>query len=560
MKQKIVLIFILLVGLYSCKEKNTPTNKEQKNEYFELAEKQFDENKIDSAYINYSKAKEQFRELKDSAKEGIATSRQGMIAAMKGDYYGSQEILLEALSKFDTTNKEHFPSLASTNNTLGIVNYSLKNYQEAIKFYKETFKYQTDSNNIITTLNNLATTYRNAGDFDQSIKLFEEIIKKPTHPLNYARILSNYSFTKWSADSTYNPLPSLLKALNIRIQEKDYLGQNSSYSHLAQFYEDSDKSKALYYSKEMYKIASFINHPDSKIEALSYLINLSPAEYSKNYFNEYLKLNDSLNSARQIDKNQFALIRYQTEKLKNDKLLLERNLDVQKDQIIRQRFISGLVVFGLITTIFFSILWYKKRKQKLELELQSSIRENQLKTSKKVHDVVANGIYRVMNEIENQSEIDREGILDKLEDMYEKSRDISYETTDEEYENFHLKISDLVDSFSNENRIILLVGNSENLWKKVNVNTKYEVENIIQELLVNMKKHSEANKITLKFENLNNSININYIDNGKGFDDKVIYKNGLNSTVNRIKNLKGDITFDSQMNKGLNIKINFPIY
>lgn len=559
MKQKTVLIIILLVGLYSCKEKNTPTNKELKNEYFELAEKQFDENKIDSAFINYAKAKEIFRELKDSVNEGKALSNQGMIAAMKGDYYGSQQILLEALSKFDTTNHEHFQSLSSINNTLGIANYSLKNYQASIKFYKEAFKYQTDSNKIITALNNLATTYRNAGDLKQSIQIFEEIIKKPTHPVNHARILANYSFTKWSADSSYNPLPGLEKALNIRIKEKDYIGQNSSYSQLAQYYEDSDRSKALYYAEQMYKIAKLINHPDSKIEALSYLINFSHTNLAKNYFNEYLKLNDSLNSARQIDKNQFALIRYQTERLINEKLLLERNLDVQKDQIIRQRFISGLIVFGLITTIIFSLLWFKKRKKKLELELQNSIRENQLKTSKKIHDVVANGIYRVMNEIENQTEIDREGILDKLEDMYEKSRDISYETTDEEYENFHLKISDLVDSFSNENRIILLVGNSQNLWKKVPVNTKYEVENIIQELLVNMKKHSEANKITLKFENLNNSININYIDNGKGFDDKVIYKNGLNSTVNRIKNLKGDITFDSQMNKGLNIKINFPI-
>nr|GFD55410.1 hypothetical protein [Tanacetum cinerariifolium] len=61
----------------------------------------------------------------------------------------------------------------------------------------------------------------------------------------------------------------------------------------------------------------------------------------------------------------------------------------------------------------------------MELEAQNALRNSQLNTSKRVHDVVANGLYRVMTEIENQADMDRENVLDKIEALYEKSRDIS---------------------------------------------------------------------------------------------------------------------------------------
>src|SRR5690606_31149303 len=188
------------------------------------------------------------------------------------------------------------------------------------------------------------------------------------------------------------------------------------------------------------------------------------------------------------------------------------------------------------------------------------IKASQLRTSKKVHDVVANGLYRVMAEIENKSDIDREGILDRLEDMYEKSRDISYEAEDPPIQQIdcHQKITDLLTSFATDSTKVLIAGNDSDLWADVSVEARYEIEHILQELMVNMKKHSRASHVAMRFERHNHQFSIHYSDNGIGLPPDFQKGNGLVNTGNRIKNLQGDFTFDTGEN-GLKIRMTFPL-
>ncbi len=206
-----------------------------------------------------------------------------------------------------------------------------------------------------------------------------------------------------------------------------------------------------------------------------------------------------------------------------------------------------------------SIVLYKKRKQRLELAAQNTIRENQLRTSKKVHDVVANGLYRVMTEIENREDIDKEHILDKIDDMYQKSRDISYDQPQIPNLHFNDKLTKLLQTFGTVTLKVVVLGNTAQLWKKVTTEVKYEVEHILQELLVNMDKHSQATEVTLQFEQIDNHINIYYTDNGIGLSKDIVFKNGLTNTGNRIAHIHGSLTFDTETEKGLNIKLSFPI-
>jgi len=164
-----------------------------------------------------------------------------------------------------------------------------------------------------------------------------------------------------------------------------------------------------------------------------------------------------------------------------------------------------------------------------------------------------------MTKIENQGSFNKEQALDELESVYEKSRDISYENPDSQDEKFNEKISKLVASFKNDGINTFTVGNQEETWKNVTKSTQTEIYQIIRELLVNMKKHSEANNVVFKFEKINNLININYTDNGIGISDDLIFKNGLSNTVSRIENINGKITFETKTEKGLKINISFPV-
>ena len=82
----------------------------------------------------------------------------------------------------------------------------------------------------------------------------------------------------------------------------------------------------------------------------------------------------------------------------------------------------------------------------------------------------------------------------------------------------------------------------------------------IQELLVNMKKHSDASLVAITFKELDNFIIINYTDNGKGADkNKMVLKNGLHNIENRIYSIKGGIEIHSNLGEGFKVQIKFPV-
>ncbi|WP_410493192.1 sensor histidine kinase [Chryseobacterium sp. Leaf404] len=82
---------------------------------------------------------------------------------------------------------------------------------------------------------------------------------------------------------------------------------------------------------------------------------------------------------------------------------------------------------------------------------------------------------------------------------------------------------------------------------------------ILREILVNMKKHSHADQVTVRFIKETDKIEIAYNDNGIGIKNKFFFKNGLQNVVSRIENLNGDIIFDTETEKGLKINFSFPI-
>ncbi|MCX2574064.1 ATP-binding protein [Pedobacter sandarakinus] len=475
-----------------------------------------------------------------------------IISTNQGDYFGGQEISLAGLSYLNDRNKDHLWYIHSNYNNLGIANYRLKNYSAAIRFYNLALKYAANNDDKFLYLNNKAKVYEELRNYSEAIKLYTLIIRSiPKETTNYARALANLASAKWLKNPAYNAEIELLVALNINLVLREKFGQNFCYARLADFYSQKNSSIAISYAKKMYVVAKELNSPDDQLEALYKLVKLSSTKDSKEYFVQYEKLNDSIQLARARAKNQFALIRYDTLKLQKDN-------NEKKFQIAKRDAIIVISLVILIASVIIFIFWYRKRKQITAQETQNAIRENQLKTSKKVHDVVANGLYRVMTEIENRPEMDKEDLLDKIEYMYERSRDISYEAPKANPLSFSDRITALMQSFASANVSIELKGNTFSLWQNVKEHTKNEIEHILQELMVNMDKHSQANRVSLLFREEAKAIHVFYKDNGIGFAKTTRFKNGLNSTGNRIKNISGTITFEQQNEKGLEIHISFP--
>src|SRR5690606_28372149 len=91
--------------------------------------------------------------------------------------------------------------------------------------------------------------------------------------------------------------------------------------------------------------------------------------------------------------------------------------------------------------------------------------------------------------------------------------------------------------------------NSEKVnWHKLSHTKKHSVYRVLQELMTNMKKHSKATNVLVSFSQKRSKIQITYKDNGIGCE--LHKQTGLQNAENRIKAIKGTITFDSEPQKG----------
>ncbi|KRT17474.1 histidine kinase [Pedobacter ginsenosidimutans] len=545
--KKIYFLLFFLLAAFACKKRNN-TQAPIKNQNFEIAESFFFKNN-DSSFYYFNKVT---TTSKDSLQVAMAYNYMAVIQSDAGDYFGGQESLTLSLGFLNEQKETDLACLASNYNELGLNSTYFKKYTDAINYYNLALKFCRNDSYKLQFLNNKALAYQKSGAYSKAIDIYNEVLAKISNKKEYARVLSNAAKTKWLQNPNYNPLADFSKALQIRYSEKDEWGQNASYSHLADYYEKKKPDSAFSYLQKMYLIATKLNSPDDRLEALQKLIKLSPAAATKQYFQKYQNIDDSLQTARSAAKNQFALIRYDTEKSKADNLVLQKDNEGKRYQII-------ILIFGIVLLIVVGTLWYKKRKQRLELEAQNTIRENKLKTSQKVHDVVANGLYRIMSKLDNQETLKDNPIVNEIEELYEQSRDLSYERPKSKNQAFNEKIADTLKSFASESTRVVLVGNSPTFWEMVSEQAKDEVEHILQELMVNMDKHSQASDVVIKFEQAQQKINIYYTDNGIGISGKVQPNNGLTNTGTRIAAIGGTITFDTNVEKGLKIKISFPV-
>ena len=545
-------LLILSMILLSCRENTAHPSDPKTNHFYEKAWFHLDRQNKDSAFVFLNKAKSEFAKMKDSI--GIAKCMLNMatIQTEYGDYLGSQENAVDAIKIFEKANDTNY--LSTNYNLLGTNEQNLKNYEESVFYLKLAAKNTKIKSEIEIIQNNLAITFSKQKQYDSALAIFQNLLKEND---TNAMIIDNTAFIKWKKNRSYNAEPELRAALKIREKEGLLLGQNASHAHLSDFFREKSPAIALIHARQMYQVALKAKSPPDQLEALQKLISLENGENAKRYFKIYQIVDDSLQTARTKAKNQFALIRYDSEKNKTDFLKAQAENSEQKYHILKQYVALALLLAALISAYF----WYIRRKKRVQQQNLLEIKKTELKYSKKVHDVVANGVYQVMAEVENQETLDKNTLLDKLEVIYEKSRDISYDdAVNSEEENYSEKINHLLQSFSSSQTQIIIIGNDEDIWENLSQHAKSEINVVMQELLVNMKKHSSAHTVSLRFEKNEDFINIFYFDDGVGLPKTHFkFKNGLQNTVNRISSCNGMITFDTETEKGTKIKIQFPL-
>lgn len=520
----------------------------------------------DSAFYHYNLANEYYETIQDSVSLAKSLTNMAIIQANLGDFSGSELTAIEALSFLK--NQKDQSSLSSIYNCLAISTFSLRNYTESIYWCQKALQTTTDDYSKMLYRNNLAVAQIHHQNYNDAISILNVLKNEKDiddYPILKAKVLDNLAYVKWKNNENYLAENDLIEALKIRETSKDDWGKIASHAHLSDYYHEKDRQKSLQHAHEMYRYATQLNSPDDRLEAYEKLIANEEVDQVRQYAERYTLLNDSLVTSRNQVKEQFAKIRFDSEKNREENQNLraetaEQDLEIERRKVYTIVLISLLLILGIS-----SVAYFRFQKIRNERKLNEEIYETEAKMARKVHDELANNVYRLMSEVEHQhyfkSENDKQDVLSKLDDIYALSRDISRENssiiTDEKYPN---ELLSLVSSYKNEHVNIMLMGFDEVDWNNFSKDVKIQFYKVLQELLTNMKKHSQASLVVLKFNLEEKYFNLFYTDNGIGLtDNQMDAKNGVQITETRIEKINGTINFASEINRGLKVNIKIPL-
>ncbi|OXA73917.1 ATP-binding protein [Flavobacterium aquidurense] len=565
--------FIILLFLFSCKEKKAvETNTESiRKEALTLRNKgieNYEKQNFNTSFDQFNKSKQLYETLKESGKKdsaniGYILILMGAIQQVNGDYYGSKETVTEALPYV----KKKSIYTASINNRLGIADKELSLYDDAIKYYKAAANDYKDPLDKLDPLSNIAAVYIQQKKYDNAIALLESILskkisKEEAQATEDVVLTDNLGYAYFKKGMDEKGFSLMNEALQIRNEFKDMYGSIASYLHLADYYAKKDIQKSNTNALAAYNTATKLNSVDERLEALQILISNDHSAQNGKYVQRYFTLNDSIIKVRNNFKNKFAKIKYDAKKEKdeNAKLRLEKAenlLSLQKATYLRIVFV--IVFIFLVILIAILIRYYRNKNKAIEVKTSYN---TETRIAKKIHDELANDVYHVIAFAESQplsKESTKENLLQKLDDIYGRVRGISRENNRiDTGVNFTKSIKEMLSTYNTSERNIMVTNLESIHWELIDDIKKITINRILQELMVNMKKHSQANLVVIKFESDAKSILINYTDNGIGSEKTEMVKNGLQNMENRIQAVKGTIDFDTEPDKGFKVKISIP--
>lgn len=520
-------------------------------------------NQLDDAFNSFLQANFYFKDTDNTDYISYNNLRIATIYLTIGDPNTAQEILTKEIIQIDKKDKSFIVFLYSA---LGVCYSELNDYEFSNKYAYNSLKLPNLSIETKAIINNnIASNYISLKEYAKAIDILQDILSSNVFkemPLEQARCLNNLGKALYLLNKSQG-LKELEEALSIRLNHVNQEDLFRSYINLAEYYTlNSHKKTAQNYALKAYQTAVNYKNKKDKLQALEYLIKSSTDSPSK-YYADYIDLSKEIATEAQQAKNQFAKIRYDFEQHEQENIKLK--LDLQHSELVSARsknalYISLLCLLagGVITSFIYRRIKHRHRIDKIQ---QSYLTET--KIAKKIHDELANDVFNALTYTQNfnlETPETKNHLLSDLESIYKKARNISLQhssiATDE---TFVTHLTNLFNEYTTANCQIIISGLDNFDFSLLDKNQKITIYRVIQELLVNMKKHSMATIVVFKFSEDKKYFKIFYSDNGVGIiQEDIKSKNGLSNVENRITNIGGTFIFDSTNKLGVKYNIQLP--
>lgn len=514
-----------------------------------------------------------------ASEEAYANLNWGVITYLSSDYQNVLPKYFRALELFDSLNDQH--GLAAINNEMAVFYHKQKDDEKseaALDAAEENARAVNDLERLGTTLGHRGSWLSMEGKFKEARPYFEEVLRirkeiKDSVGLGYIYLdFAEMALSEGDLQTALKDLDSstyIRKAIgdeqgtvvNLVNKGETYFRSGMYSDALPLFLEGLSEGKRIGYT-------DLVRYTNGMV-AETY-VSLNDFKNAYRFQQEGNKLKDSLFNIERTKVIQDLQTQYETEK-KNQVIALHA-ATIERNYII----IAALVVTVLLLLCLF-VLWRTKniqqhqaiiQEQKIRLrEAQiNAVIESQEQERKRFATDLHDGMGQLISALQlNISSLRQQGSFEKRDQLFEASEQLLNEVHDE-IRNIAFNLmppvlvkEGLVPAVNELARKINKSGRIKATMSVFDVNGRLpqvmeiSLYRVIQELLSNIIKYSNAREVTISFTGYENELVLTIDDDGNGYDLNAFQNskegNGWRNVNSRINLIKGSIEIDTQQGR-----------
>ncbi|MEL7148589.1 MAG: tetratricopeptide repeat protein, partial [Bacteroidota bacterium] len=512
----------------------------------------------DSAIYYASKCIEQGEKYQNAEYIGKGYNQMGAIYTQWGDEQEGLKYYLDALDVFKEAGFQ--PGIGASLFKIGNYYLDEKMYPRAASYFKDAlpfFKQANKKRQICGLLNNLGVIYLETDQPEKAIDYFQQSLdyaivndfyyKIPLREINLGRVyllVKNYHVADSLFSSAYQHA-STYEERGVQCQSLSY--QGTLYREIGQL---KTSLKLYHRALQIARAYKLKRNELSLFEKIAEAYG-SQKEYENayGYLAAYKHLNDSLNNADKINRTAMLLTRFDLDR-KNEELETMRRNEESYNMQLR----TGIVIVSLLTLLLVvGYMYYQIKQRSMTMDLRHKEMMNQKKVdqlltemelgniksklegqelerkrvAQELHDGIGGSLAGIKLNLINieksrqQIEEDLSTVIDRVDVVCEEVRAVAHDLIPPSFADNSL--SDLIAQFISRYARIGKTKFYYELYPKreidlLEIHLQVELYRIIQELIVNIRKHAKATEVNLSLILHDQYINLLVEDDGVGFD------------------------------------------
>lgn len=588
------LFFLILITILFCGEgtySQIPSNKEiYINKKLQKIDSLIEIKQYDKASILIKNAKNTFNFKSNDVENLELDYRYGRILYESNEKEKSLEFFLKGLERLSVNQNSKI--------YLEYVNFITKifatsqNFDKAIYYNKLALvnaKFNKDTTNLIKAYVRIGSFYYAKNQIDSAKYFFRRVQYYEVTPETEGRISNAYNNLGVIAQIENNF--SLAKnyatrALDIKEKIRDTMGIARLKINLGNLYHYEDNYDAAI---QNYDAAIQLIEKDSTNEALkikkTIYDNLSVSYDSlKNYSSAFKYMSEAYKISNKLNDENLAQNMVEVD-AKYNLAKEEQKTEAEKSKAFRAQVLFYGLAFFTMTFLIIAFIFYKNYKLKQQNRLEQIANDTQTriinatidakeKERKNIAEILHDSVSALLSSANLHLQASKSQLngtappeISKAQEIVNeasvKIRDLSHTLISSVLMKFGLAfaVHDLCEKYSNSE---LALRSDDNGIKRYNQKFEIKIYHIIEELINNIIKHSNAKNASIILAERNgDKLVIQIIDDGDGFDIKKARNKkglGLSHIDARVKVMEGVFNINSKNGEGTSIFISVPIY